>query len=124
MSAAMTAFLVAPARINPEKAKPFVGRNYAHRGLHKQDKSIPENSLSAFSDAAESGYGIELDVRLTSDDRVVVFLDRSLERLCGVKGEIGKRDWGYLKNLSLPARRRKVPLLSEALSVIGGRVPF
>lgn len=120
---AATGFLVAPARIKPEKAAPFMGRNYAHRGLHKQDKSVPENSLAAFTDAAEKGYGIELDVRLTSDNRVVVFHDRGLERLCGVKGEIGKKNWLHLKNLKLAGTKEKIPLLSEALSAIGARVP-
>lgn len=122
-AAAVTGFLVAPARIKPEKVKPFIGRNYAHRGLHKQDKSVPENSLTAFTDAAENGYGIELDVRLTSDNRVVVFHDRGLERICGAKGEVGRKDWSHLKNLKLAGTKETIPLLSEALSAIGARVP-
>ena len=38
----------------------------AHRGLH-DNKTMPENSLAAFRNAVEHGYGIELDVYLTDD---------------------------------------------------------
>ena len=66
------AFLVAPGKRDKEQRAPFMGRNYAHRGLHKIDKSIPENSLPAFEAAARIGYGVELDVHLTLDDELVV----------------------------------------------------
>ena len=66
-----------------------MGRNYAHRGLHKIDKSIPENSLPAFEAAARIGYGVELDVHLTRDDELVVFHDDDLKRVCGVEGQGG-----------------------------------
>ena len=61
-----TAFAIAPAMGgNKEKAKAFIGRNYAHRGLHTEDKQIPENSLPAFAAACDAGYGMELDVQLS-----------------------------------------------------------
>ena len=66
------AFLVAPGRATRAQKAPFLYRNYAHRGLHKIDKSIPENSLPAFEAAARIGYGVELDVHLTRDGRLVV----------------------------------------------------
>lgn len=56
-------FLVAPARIDDALSAPFAGRMFAHRGLFTQDQRVPENSLVAFSLAAEGGYGIELDVQ-------------------------------------------------------------
>ncbi|NLY90216.1 MAG: glycerophosphodiester phosphodiesterase, partial [Firmicutes bacterium] len=37
----------------------------AHRGLHDDNKNVPENSLPAFEDAIEKGYIIELDVAMT-----------------------------------------------------------
>ena len=39
--------------------------DYAHRGLHNSD--APENSLSAYSRAIEQGFGIEIDVQLSSE---------------------------------------------------------
>ena len=46
----------------------------AHRGLHIRQ---PENSLAAFDEAVGLGVdGIEVDVRLTADQKVVLFHDR------------------------------------------------
>ena len=46
----------------------------AHRGLWSKD-GPPENSLGAFELACEAGYGIELDVQLSSDGEAMVFHD-------------------------------------------------
>ena len=46
----------------------------AHRGLYNKEKGIPENSILAFNKALEKNYPIELDVHLTKDKQVVVFL--------------------------------------------------
>ena len=122
-AAAATVFLVAPGRASEEKKSPFFGRNFAHRGLHKIDRTIPENSLPAFNEAAENGYGVELDARLTADGRVVVFHDDDLERACGVEGRVEDTDWEELKKLHLFDTHETIPLLGEALAIIGGRVP-
>ena len=87
------AFLVAPGKRDKEQRAPFMGRNYAHRGLHKIDKSIPENSLPAFEAAARIGYGVELDVHLTLDDELVVFHDDDLKRICGVEGKVEEKSF-------------------------------
>ena len=46
---------------------------YAHRGFHDKPQ-VPENSLAAFRRAIERGFGAELDVHLTKDGKLVVFL--------------------------------------------------
>ncbi|MGI5936510.1 MAG: glycerophosphodiester phosphodiesterase [Oscillospiraceae bacterium] len=117
------AFMVAPGRAGKEKKAPFYGRNFAHRGLHRMDKSVPENSLTAFESAAQRGYGIELDIRLTGDGKVVVFHDDELDRICGVPGRVENLGWEYLKTLRLCGTQERIPLLEEALSVINGRGP-
>ena len=48
-------FLIWPGRPGSEKTAPFAGRNFAHRGLHSKDRTVPENSLTAFRLAAEAG---------------------------------------------------------------------
>eukprot|EP01038_Epipyxis_sp_PR26KG_P014069 gene14069-18876_t len=54
----------------------------AHRGSREQ--GLPENTIAAFRDAILNGADIiELDVRLTLDDQVVVSHDDSLSRTCG-----------------------------------------
>ena len=41
----------------------------------------PENSLTAFKKAVDAGYGIEFDVQLSKDDKLVVFHDATLKRM-------------------------------------------
>ena len=85
---AVPTFLLAPGRATKGQKAPFRGRNFAHRGLHSRDKSVPENSLKAFELASAAGYGMELDVQLTRDGQVVVFHDDTLKRVCGVEGTV------------------------------------
>ena len=56
---------------------------YAHRGLHRKP-GIPENSMEAFRRAIAAGYGIELDVHLTSDRKLAVIHDSCLKLTSGV----------------------------------------
>lgn len=58
----------------------------AHRG---DVTNAPENTIPAFKKAHELGAdGIELDVRLTKDDKLVVFHDRRLERTSNGAGAL------------------------------------
>lgn len=111
-------FLISPARYRPA-LKPFLNKYYAHRGLF-DNEVIPENSLSAFERAKEKGYGVELDVRLTGDGKVVVFHDPTLERMCGEKITVSDASYTRLSLHPLLGGNEKIPLLSEALEVLGG----
>lgn len=123
-AAGVTAFLVAPGKASGEKKAPFFGANIAHRGLHRADRSVPENSLAAFRDAAENGYAIELDVHLTADDRVVVFHDDSLRRVCGVEQDVEALTWRELRDVRLDGTGEHIPMLSDVLAEVRGRVPI
>jgi len=115
-------YCVAPGKMTPEAkktAEAFYGLNCAHRGLHMEDKQIPENSLAAFIAAREGSYGVELDVRLTKDEKVVVFHDPCLKRVCGVDADVDNMDWSELSELRLFDTQERIPLLSEALEVLG-----
>lgn len=94
----------------------------AHRGLH--DKTNPENSLGAFEKAVESGYAIELDVQLLSDDTVVVFHDDSLSRMTGNDGYIKFLTKEDLKVLKLGGTKEHIPTLDEVLKLVDGRAPL
>ena len=118
------AFMIAPARRDDKKTAPFYGRNYAHRGLHKMDKSVPENSIPAFDAAARIGYGVELDVHLSADGEVVVFHDDNLQRICGVDARVDSLTWAELSQLRLCGTPNRIPLLSEVLAVIDNRCPI
>ena len=118
------AFLVAPGRATRAQKAPFLCRNYAHRGLHTEDGSVPENSLPAFRAAAEAGYAVEMDVHLTADDQLVVFHDDTLERMCGVQGVIDDFTLAELRALRLGKTECVIPTFAEALEALGGRVPL
>ena len=57
-AAAVPVFLLAPGHASRRQKAPFLGMNFAHRGLHSRDKSVPENSIAAFRLAARAGYGV------------------------------------------------------------------
>ncbi len=98
--------------------------DYAHRGLHEQDRSVPENSLAGFRAAVKAGYGIEWDLQLTKDKKVVVHHDRSLKRMCGADISIGDLTYKELRQYRLLDTEERIPLFSEALKVVGGKTPL
>lgn len=123
-AAATAAFMIAPTKATDSMKGPFDGENIAHRGLHKADKTVPENSLAAFRAAVEAGYGVELDVHLTADGELVVFHDDTLSRMCGVEGRVEDMSLAALRKLKLLGTEEGIPTLDEVLSVIGGKVPI
>jgi glycerophosphoryl diester phosphodiesterase len=75
--------------------------NFAHRGASSR---APENTLEAFRIGAESGAGgLELDIHMTSDGRIVVIHDDSVDRTTNGEGfvrdvtlrEVQSLDAGY-----------------------------
>ena len=59
---------------------------YAHRGASEY---APENTMSSFYLGLYMGAnGIETDVRRTKDGTLVLFHDATLDRVCGVSGEL------------------------------------
>ena len=118
--AALPVYAVAPGHLSRQRRSVFRGVNYAHRGLHSRDRSIPENSLSAFRQAAQEGYGIELDVRLSKDGKVVVFHDDTLDRVCGVHARVDELTWEELRALRLYGTDEQIPLFSDVLRSIRG----
>ncbi len=71
----------------------------AHRGFAG---AFPENSLAAVRAALELGARwVEIDVQLTRDEQVVLFHDRTLDRVCGVPGAIHEFSLDQLRDLRL-----------------------
>lgn len=115
---------VLPRLFKRADAKPFLGHWYAHRGFHDNAGDAPENSLAAFKKAVERGYGVELDVQLTKDEKVVVFHDGNLKRVCGLDARVNSLTYEELCKLSIFSSKEKIPLFEEVLKVIGGKVPM
>jgi len=94
----------------------------AHRGLHS--KSVPENSLAAFSKAIEKGYAIEFDVHMLADGTLVAFYDESLARMTGNDGYVKYLNKSDLKSLNLKGTKETIPTVEEILKLVDGRVPL
>lgn len=82
----------------------------SHRG---ESDDAPENTLNAFQLAMDQNSdGIELDIRLTADKKVVCCHDETLERVAGSNLKVCSSTYADLQKI------HPVPLLSEALAVL------
>jgi len=100
-------------------------RLIAHRGASGY---APENTKVAFRIALEMGAtAMELDVRETSDTRMVVLHDESLKRTAGLRALIGETPYTQVAGLDAGAwfdRRyagERVPLLEQVLEMAKGK---
>lgn len=96
----------------------------AHRGLHKKNGAIPENSLAAFQAAIDKGYAIECDLNITKDNVVVVFHDINLKRLTGLNKNISDVTYDEIKDLKLLISDQKIPRLIDLLALVNQQVPL
>ena len=117
-------YCIMPRFTRKEQTKRFAHQLFAHRGLFNPKLGIPENSMPAFSRAIEKGYGIELDVQITKDNRIVVFHDYSLGRMCGIDIPLETKTYAELQELCLQNTRETIPLLSDVLKLVNGQVPL
>ena len=97
-------------------------RPIAHRGLHDRAAGRPDNSLAAFAAAAERGFPVELDVRLSRDGVVMVFHDDTLDRLSDLAGPFERYDARELQRTRIGGSQETIPTLRQVLDTIGGRV--
>lgn len=102
----------------------FLAAPIAHRGLHDRTKGRPENGLSAVRAALDAGYGLELDLQISSDGFAVVFHDYELDRVTGETGQVRRRSAEELGQIALTGSEDRIPRLSEVLALVGGRVPI
>ena len=114
-------FLVMPGKRRAEMQK-YKGARFAHRGLH--GGGVSENSLKAFSLAIDEGVGIELDVRLSSDGKLVVFHDNTLDRCTSESGRVNEKTLEELKEIKLFDSEDTIPSFDEALTLVSGKVPL
>lgn len=122
--AAIAVFLTAPEKVDKKRYPWLIGGSFAHRGLHTADRTIPENSMAAFSNAIRQGYGMEMDVQITKDDRLVVFHDDSLLRMTGVDRKIWDCTYEELTQFTLAGTEEKIPLFTDFLKLVAGQVPL
>jgi glycerophosphoryl diester phosphodiesterase len=98
--------MVFPKKFQGEK----MTKNYAHRGYCAR---YPENTMLAFQKAVEAGCdGIELDVQLTVDNRVVIIHDEDLVRTTNGKGFIKDKTLAELEGLDA-GQGQHIPTIDE-----------
>ena len=95
---------------------------YAHRGLHGEN--VPENSMAAFGNALDKGYGLELDVHLLRDGSLAVIHDHSLQRTADADILIEDLNAEDLRYYHLENTRQTIPLFSQVLELAKGRAPL
>ncbi len=115
--------MIMPKLNRKNKMKAFEEVYIAHRGFFN-NVDIPENSLSAFENAVNNNYGIELDVQLTSDNKLVVFHDQSLFRMCGINKNLTDCSFKELQTYNLLDTNNKIPLLKDVLEILNENVPL
>lgn len=98
---------------------------YAHRGASGY---APENTMAAFTKAAELGsHGIECDVQMTKDGRLVICHDETLDRTTDGKGFIKNLSYNEIRGLDAGGwfgesfKNEKVPQLSELLELVSDK---
>ena len=98
------------------------GQYYAHRGLHSP--AVPENSLAAFREAKDAGYGVELDLHLMKDGNLAVIHDSSLLRTAGVDLLVEDLTASELAKYHLGDTEEHIPLFSQVLELFNGEEPL
>jgi len=93
----------------------------AHRGYSEK---YPENTLTAFRAAKDlKADGIELDVHLTMDGKLVVHHDYYLGSPDNGEGLIFKKDLAYIQGLNI-GDDEKIPTLEEVFDLIGDSMHY
>ena len=91
----------------------------AHRGEHLHH---PENTMAAFQGAVDAGADFfELDVRTTSDQKLMLMHDATVDRMTGGKGEVSKMTFEDLRNLEVKPGER-IPAFDQALAFAHGKI--
>ncbi len=99
-----------------------LNRPIAHRGLHNFD--FPENSLPAFENSVKHGFAIELDVRLTDDQNIIVFHDDKLSRMTDCNGYVSNLKTSDLDQIRLLKTEYSIPTFERVLETVNGQVPL
>ncbi len=111
--------------MTPPLPDELLHRPIAHRALHDVAGGRPENSGAAIRAAIDEGYGIEIDLQLSSDGRAMVFHDYDLKRLTGQTGPIRKITAAQAQDLLLlRSQDEGIPTLDEVLDLVAGRAPL
>lgn len=102
-----------------EDRKVKITEIFAHRGACGYE---PENTMEAFALAVEQGAdGIELDVQLTKDGKLVIFHDETIDRMCHGTGWVKDFTLEELRKYEVcspEGKKGRIPTLREVLELV------
>ena len=96
---------------------PFINGPIAHRTLHNVKLGIPENSWEGLEAAMAAGYGLEIDLQMSSDGVAMVFHDYHLSRLTGQNGPVAQRPASDLSRIQLSGSQDTITDLEQVLGL-------
>ncbi len=92
---------------------------FAHRGVLED---VPENTFAALKRVAELGIdGIEVDIRQTKDNHLVLMCDETIDRTTDGKGRVDQLLYAEMQQYDAGSwrgpefKKERIPLLSDAL---------
>lgn len=94
----------------------------AHRGLW--NSQFGENSVSAYQNAIDNGYPIEMDIQLSADGVLCCFHDDNLKRITGKDADINDLNYSEIKELKISNTSDHVITFEEFLNLVNGQVPL
>ena len=107
----------------PDVNRPLI---FAHRGANHV---CPENTLPAFAAAVDLGAdGVELDVQFSSDGRLVIIHDYSLDKTTSGKGRVVSLPYADLQQLDAGSwfapefAATCIPTLDQVLDLLKGKL--
>ena len=80
--------------------------------------------VKSISKAVDSGYGIEMDIQLTRDGKVIVTHDMDLKRVAGIREKVDHFTYEELQKIPLFESGERIPLLEDVLKLVDGKVPL
>jgi glycerophosphoryl diester phosphodiesterase len=102
----------------------FLKHPIAHRGLHRLEDGIVENTRAAFDAAMASGYGIECDIQRSIDGEAMVFHDFVLDRLTIRQGQVDAETAGNLGSIPFKTGTARMETLQDLFDQVAGCVPL
>ena len=96
----------------------------AHRTLHNVREGRPENSVVGAKAAMAAGYGLEIDLQMSSDGVPMVFHDDFLQRLTPETGYIKDYTAVELSKIRLSHGDECISTFDAFLKLVNGAVPL
>ena len=88
--------------------------HYIHRGLAK--RNLKENTIQSFKYCFKKKFGIETDLQVTKDNRLICFHDSNLKRTFKLNINVKDINYSQLKKISNKSKT-PVPLLKDLLNI-------